>query len=60
MEGYNIVEKSTAFVNYFKSMSLHFRTKNLMHTMGEDFQYANARMWFKNMDKLVNFINARP
>lgn len=31
-----------------------------MHTMGEDFQYANARMWYKNMDKLINFINSKP
>lgn len=31
-----------------------------MHTMGEDFQYANARMWYKNMDKLIDFINKRP
>lgn len=31
-----------------------------MHNMGGDFQYSNARMYFKNMDKLMNFINARP
>lgn len=30
-----------------------------MHTMGEDFNYANAIMWYKNMDKLINYINAR-
>ena len=41
-------------------MSVHFRSSNLMHTMGEDFQYANARMWYKNMDKLIKFINNRP
>merc|ERR1719348_2052878 len=26
-------------------------------TMGEDFNYANANMWFKNMDKIRNFLN---
>jgi hypothetical protein len=28
--------------------------------MGEDFHYANARMWYKNIDKLMNFVNSRP
>lgn len=31
-----------------------------MHTFGEDFQYANARMWYKNLDKLMNYINSKP
>lgn len=31
-----------------------------MHTIGGDFQYANARQWFKNMDKLTNYINNKP
>lgn len=60
MEEYNIVSRSEDFVNYFKSMALHFRSTNLMHTMGEDFHYANARMWYKNIDKLIKFINSRP
>lgn len=41
-------------------MALHFRSNTLMHTLGEDFQYANARMWFKNFDKLIKYINDRP
>lgn len=39
-------------------MALHFKSNTLMHTMGEDFQYANSRMWYKNMDKLIKYINA--
>lgn len=31
-----------------------------MHTFGEDFTFANARMWFKNLDKLFNYINSKP
>ena len=27
-----------------------------MLTMGEDFQYMNAPMWFKNMDKLIKYV----
>lgn len=30
-----------------------------MHTVGEDFTYSNARMQFKNYDKLIKHINAR-
>ncbi|KAL4512875.1 hypothetical protein ABPG72_017560 [Tetrahymena utriculariae] len=59
LEGYNIDWKSAEFVEYFRNMSAHFRSNHLLHTMGEDFNYANALMWYKNMDKLINYINAR-
>ena len=26
-------------------------------TMGEDFQYENANMWYKNLDKLIKYVN---
>jgi hypothetical protein len=32
---------------------------NLMHTIGEDFTYMNARIQFKNFDKLIRYINNR-
>lgn len=41
-------------------MGNHYRTNNLLHTLGEDFQYTNSRMWYKNVDKLIKYINARP
>lgn len=53
LEGYNLDTRSDDLVKYFKSMSAHFRSNTLMHTLGEDFHYANARMWFKNFDKLI-------
>jgi len=59
LEGYNIDSKAKQFVDYFKSQANHFRTSNLMHTMGEDFTYTNSRMWYKNMDKLIKYINSK-
>ena len=32
-------------------------TQHLMWTMGSDFQYTNARGWYKNMDKLIHYVN---
>lgn len=28
-------------------------------TMGSDFQYENANLWYKNMDKLLQHVNAQ-
>ncbi|CAF3546363.1 unnamed protein product [Rotaria socialis] len=30
-----------------------------MMTMGKDFQYENANMWFQNLDKLIKYVNAQ-
>lgn len=54
---YNLIERSQNLTKYFKSMATHFRSTNLFHTIGEDFHYSNARMWFMNFDKLINHIN---
>ncbi|NXV39293.1 MA2B1 mannosidase, partial [Rissa tridactyla] len=36
-----------------------YRTNHIIMTMGSDFQYENANLWFKNMDKLIAHVNAR-
>ena len=40
-------------------MALHFRSSNLMHTLGEDFHFIDGNIWFKNVDKLINYINGK-
>jgi hypothetical protein len=30
-----------------------------MMTMGSDFQYENANKWYKNLDKLIKYVNAQ-
>ncbi|GAB1293420.1 Lysosomal alpha-mannosidase [Apodemus speciosus] len=48
-------------VNYFlklaSSQKKYYRTNHTVMTMGSDFQYENANMWFKNMDKLIRLVN---
>ncbi len=36
-----------------------FTTNHIMMTMGSDFQYENANTWFKNLDKLIKYVNAQ-
>lgn len=59
LEGYNLDWKCDEFVSYFRNMSAHFRSPILMHTMGEDFNYASANIQYKNIDKLMDYINDR-
>lgn len=33
------------------------RTNHIMWTMGDDFQYQYAESWFKEMDKLIHYVN---
>lgn len=57
---YNVDKRAAAFVAAAKDQVSHFRTNHIMMTMGSDFQYENANLWFKNLEKLMNYINARP
>lgn len=36
-----------------------YNTNNIILTMGEDFNFQNAEMWFMNLDKLIKYINAK-
>lgn len=33
------------------------RSNHIMFTMGTDFKYQYAHTWFRNMDKLVHYVN---
>lgn len=37
----------------------NYTTNHIMLTMGSDFQYQNAHMNFKNLDKLIMYANAQ-
>lgn len=56
LEGFNIDSRSTDFVNYFQIEAHHYRTNHILHTLGDDFNYGSAHWYFKNSDKLLNYI----
>lgn len=38
-----------------EAQSRYYRTNNIIVTMGGDFTYQNADIYFKNMDKLIRY-----
>ncbi|XP_029413237.1 lysosomal alpha-mannosidase isoform X2 [Nannospalax galili] len=47
------------FLQLANAQGNFYRTNHTVMTMGSDFQYENANMWFKNMDKLIRLVNAQ-
>ena len=39
------------------AQQLNSAQSNIMLTMGSDFNYQNANTWFKNLDKLIHYVN---
>ncbi|KAF3852860.1 hypothetical protein F7725_006215 [Dissostichus mawsoni] len=39
-------------------VSMVYKTNHIIMTMGSDFQYENANLWYKNLDKLIRYVNA--
>ena len=54
---YNVDERVKTFINFTLEQAKHHRTSDIMLTMGSDFQYMNAKIWYKNMDKLMKYVN---
>ncbi|XP_075062727.1 lysosomal alpha-mannosidase [Mixophyes fleayi] len=59
MEDYNVDAVLTTFLKVVDKQSQTYRTNHIVMTMGSDFQYENAIPWFKNMDKLIDLVNAK-
>ena len=56
LKGYNADERVNTFMNLVMTQASSYRTNNVMLTMGNDFNYENARHWFKNLDKLIRHV----
>lgn len=53
----NVKERADTFVQLMQERAKSYKTNNVLVTFGSDFQYMNALINFKNMDKLMKYIN---
>ena len=53
----NIHQRVSDFAAYCHMLAANTVGNAIMLTMGDDFAYQNANVWFKNLDKLINYLN---
>ncbi|KDP43185.1 hypothetical protein JCGZ_22737 [Jatropha curcas] len=54
---YNVEQRVSDFIKAAIAQANVTRTNHIMWTMGDDFQYQYAESWFKQMDKLIHYVN---
>ncbi|KAF5181502.1 Alpha-mannosidase [Thalictrum thalictroides] len=54
---YNVQERVNDFVTAALTQANITRTNHIMWTMGTDFKYQYAHTWFREMDKLIHYVN---
>ncbi|XP_031378258.1 alpha-mannosidase At3g26720-like [Punica granatum] len=54
---YNVRDRVDEFVSAAVAQANVTRTNHVMWTMGTDFKYQYARTWFRQMDKLIYYVN---
>ncbi|XP_022141414.1 probable alpha-mannosidase At5g13980 [Momordica charantia] len=54
---YNVQDRVNDFVAAAVSQANITRTNHIMWTMGTDFKYQYAHTWFKQLDKLIHYVN---
>ncbi|XP_071540487.1 lysosomal alpha-mannosidase-like isoform X2 [Panulirus ornatus] len=57
LHDYNVDEKVESFLKVAKDQAKAYVTNNIVMTMGMDFHYLNAHAWYKNLDKLIRYVN---
>eukprot|EP01126_Amoeba_proteus_P042431 TRINITY_DN4611_c0_g2_i1.p1 TRINITY_DN4611_c0_g2~~TRINITY_DN4611_c0_g2_i1.p1 ORF type:complete len:1005 (-),score=211.24 TRINITY_DN4611_c0_g2_i1:125-2698(-) len=58
LEDYNVKSRVQDFVNVAMDQFSANVGNDIMFTLGSDFQYSNADTWYKNLDKLIDYVNA--
>uniref|UniRef100_A0A4W5KMX2 Alpha-mannosidase n=1 Tax=Hucho hucho TaxID=62062 RepID=A0A4W5KMX2_9TELE len=59
LEDYNVDDVVTRFLSIAHAQALVYKTNHIIMTMGSDFQYENANLWYKNLDKLIRYVNQK-
>ncbi|TKY62976.1 Alpha-mannosidase protein [Spatholobus suberectus] len=54
---YNVQDRVNDFVAAALSQANITRTNHIMWTMGTDFKYQYAHTWFRQLDKLIHYVN---
>ncbi|XP_022885754.1 alpha-mannosidase-like isoform X2 [Olea europaea var. sylvestris] len=54
---FNVDVRVNDFISSAMIQANMTRTNHIMWTMGDDFQYQYAESWFKQMDKLIHYVN---
>lgn len=57
LKDYNAPRRAQEFIASIREQAKHYRTKNVKVEMGMDFHYQSAISWYRNMDKLIKFVN---
>ncbi|KAF6993710.1 hypothetical protein CFC21_010565 [Triticum aestivum] len=53
----NVEQRVNDFVSAAIAQANVTRTNHIMWTMGDDFNYQYAESWFRNMDRLIHYVN---
>uniref|UniRef100_A0A4W6E549 Alpha-mannosidase n=1 Tax=Lates calcarifer TaxID=8187 RepID=A0A4W6E549_LATCA len=59
LEDYNVDDVVNRFLTIASAQAAVYKTNHIIMTMGSDFQYENANLWYKNLDKLIHYVNAQ-
>lgn len=53
----NVKDRVNLFVNISLTQAQGFSTNNLMFLAGSDFQHVDSLMWYRNLDKIIHYVN---
>lgn len=56
----NVQQRCDEFAALMRERAVVYKTPEILAMMGCDFQYQNARINFKNIDKMIDYINSHP
>ncbi|KAK7789693.1 hypothetical protein R5R35_011514 [Gryllus longicercus] len=56
---YNVDNRVERFLAFVQNQTKRYVTKNIILTMGGDFTYQDAKMWYSNLDKMIRYVNLR-
>ncbi|XP_004084261.3 lysosomal alpha-mannosidase [Oryzias latipes] len=59
LEDYNVDDVVQRFLQIANKQAEVYKTNHIIMTMGSDFQYENANLWYKNLDKLLLHVNSQ-